>query len=106
MQNSPTAVTDMDEYGLPALPTGSTEKDNEILALRSLLKQEKSHFIWKKQAINLISLTFNIIMNICRKIIFTKCSAADWITISLFLILMCIAVIISVKNVSSEQTLK
>jgi uncharacterized membrane protein YfcA len=41
-------------------------------------------------------------MNICRKIVFDKCSAADWITIVVFLILMGIAVYISVKNIAQE----
>ena len=45
-------------------------------------------------------------MNICRKIVFDKCEAADWITIVVFLILMGIAVYIAIKNIAREQGLK
>jgi hypothetical protein len=41
-------------------------------------------------------------MNICRKIVFDKCSAADWITILAFLVLMGVGVLISVKNIAAE----
>ena len=55
---------------------------------------------------NGILLVFNMAMNICRKTVFTKCSAADWITICLFLVVMIIAVVMAVRLVASEQTLK
>jgi len=45
-------------------------------------------------------------MNICRKLVFDKCTAQDWVTISLFLVLMGISVTIAVTNVATEQTLK
>ena len=45
-------------------------------------------------------------MNICRKIVFDKCTAPDWITIFVFLCLMALAVYIAVTNIASEQRLK
>ena len=37
-----------DEYGLPLTPTGDESNDAEILELKGILKQERSHWIWKK----------------------------------------------------------
>lgn len=45
-------------------------------------------------------------MNICRKTVFTKCTAEDWITIGLFLVTMIVSVIIAVKLVAKEQGMK
>ena len=55
---------------------------------------------------NGFGLTVNLTMNIFRKVVFEKCSAMDWVTISSFLILMIASVFIAVKNVSAEQQLK
>ena len=51
-------------------------------------------------------LGLNIAMNICRKIVFEKCEALDWITIVVFLLFMGIGVYVSVKNIAHEQSLK
>jgi len=84
------------------MSTGSKEEDRDIGELKSLLNQEKGHFIWKKQLLNFVALVANIIMNVFRKIVFSKCTSADWVTLGAFLILMCVIVITSVKNVSRE----
>jgi len=39
---------DCDEFGLPKLPTGDSEKDKEIKKLRRIIKQEQGHGQWKK----------------------------------------------------------
>jgi len=73
-----------------------------MINLRKLTEQEKGHCIWKKQGINMIGLIANLAMNVLRKIAFDKCSPEDWITITLFLILMAWFVKIAV-NVSAAE---
>lgn len=95
-----------DEHGLPLAPTGDPAQDDDIKALRSLMKQERGHCIWKKQLFNGVALIFNMAMNICRKTVFKKCTAEDWVTIGSFFVLMGIGVVIAVKLVSGEQAKK
>jgi len=45
-------------------------------------------------------------MNILRKLVYDKCSTADWITVSSFVILMIVGVKVAVNMVSGEQAKK
>jgi len=56
--------------------------------------------------LNGVALVINMAMNILRKTVYTKCTAADWITIGSFVVLMVIAVVLAVKMVAKEQAIK
>ena len=54
----------------------------------------------------MFALLVNMIMNIMRKIVLTKCTEGDWLTIVAFFVVMCILLYFAVKVVANEQLLK
>ena len=72
--------------------------------MRELVKQERSHGQWAKQGINLICLTFLLLQSLFRggkgSIGFERCSNADWIFLTLFVIVMVSIVVLAVKYVA------
>lgn len=45
-------------------------------------------------------------MQILRKTVFKKCDAGDWVTTAIFIIIMLLAIVVSIKNIQFEQRLK
>jgi hypothetical protein len=79
----------LDETGLPII---DKEKDpetwKEVEYVRKLIKQERSHGVWKKQGINLIALCLLLANQILRGKVFDRCSAGDWVSLVIFMICM------------------
>jgi uncharacterized membrane protein YfcA len=100
----------VDEHGLPILPTGDAQKDAEIKELQKIIYQERSHGQWGKQGLNLICLVLLLLQSLFRggkgKIGFKRCSTADWVFLSLFIIAMIAIVFVAVKLVAKQQKLK
>lgn len=94
----------LDEHGLPILPTGDAEKDAEIKELHKIIQQERSHGQWSKQGLNLVSLTCLLLQSLFRgsngKVGFKRCSAADWVFLVIFFMIMIAIVFIAVKMVA------
>ena len=94
-----------DEFGLPKEPTG-TQSLKEMDSLRGLLRQERGHFIWKKQFINFASLAGLIALNLFAggkiDLSFRKCSVGYWTSLAGFTLIMIIVIFISVKIVAYE----
>lgn len=78
--------------------------------MKKIIYQESGHGQWKKQGVNLLCLVCLLVQSLLRggkgSIGFEKCSAADWIFLAVFLIVMISIVYIAVKMTSSEQALK
>jgi len=53
-----------------------------------------------------MALIANLSLNILRKTVFAKCSAEEWVTIGLFLVLMIVCVSFATKTVAKEQGMK
>jgi hypothetical protein len=96
----------LDEHGLPVLPTGDAQKDKEIKELLLIIKQERSHGQWSKQCLNLISLVCLLLQSLLRgssgKVSIKKCSSVDWVFLVIFFAIMVSIVIIAVKLVSKQ----
>jgi len=56
----------------------------------------------KKQGLNAVALIINMTMNILRKVVLDKCTAEDWIVVSLFVVLMIVDLYFAVKLVARE----
>jgi len=92
---------------IPEVPTGDDVKDQEIIALKKLLHQEKSHFQWKKQAINFVALIILIVIGYLRSAdAYERCSGTDWGITAAYFIIMATMIVVSVKVTAADQKLK
>lgn len=78
-----------DELGLPVI---DKEKDpqtaKEVAIVRKLIIQERSHGQWKKQGINVVALILLLLNQILRGKVFSKCDLGDWLSLTIFVVLM------------------
>ena len=58
-----------DSIGLPVADLGDPDKFSELKQLRSLIKQEQGHCVYKKFMVNFGALAINVAMNVLRKIV-------------------------------------
>ena len=87
---------------------------NEIRKLRSIVRQESSHFQWIKQALCLSLLILLILVNFCigsaeRKSIITgveQCDAAYWMIQVIFVVFCVLFTVIAVRVAQNDQALK
>lgn len=92
-----------DERGIPYTIQDDPEKDGRLQELRSIVKQEKSHGVWKKQLINFGELLFLMGISFLRGTPgFEKCSPGDWSLFAAFIIVMTVFVFVGTKLVAHE----
>ena len=93
--------------GLPIVdPSQDPETAKEVLFVKKLIIQERSHGQWRKQGINFIALILLMINQILRGRVFKRCELGDWFSLVVFIILMICQVMISTRLISYEQSLK
>lgn len=93
----------LDDMGLPVIDKAKdpqTAKEVEIV--RTLIKQERSHGQWKKQGINLIALFLLLANSLLRGKVFDRCSAGDWVSLTVFICFMAVQVYVSCRLTAYE----
>lgn len=104
MQSMTTANKEVDaEFGLPIFDQNKDPVEYaEVEKVKHMVVQERGHGQWRKQGINLVALCILLVNQILRGKTFAKCSAPDWVAVTVFFCCMVAIVYISCKNVAAE----
>jgi len=95
---------------VPLHPTGDEPIDKEVAELKKIVRQEKGHGQWRKQAFNVCCLFMLIAISILRggkaSISLEKCSVGDWISVVVFIFLLGTIVYFATVTLAAEQKIK